>query len=333
MSRPYYDSVMMHAYARNAHHQQPPPSSTSQQAWQLQQENQQQLYVVQQQQQEQLHIRGQGRGSSYNQPVKPLHEGTQYPPDYQGKNYVQPTNHQPRSMQPTNIDNHQLRSMQPEYNIAGTNAAPLQGKLPNDDYNYYGLSSGPASLDNSLTKPRPAGSIQPTSIDNHQLRLMQPQYNIAGANAAPLQGKLPNDNDYNYYGRSSGPASLDSSLTKLRPAGGNTNHPPPVQSPIAFSKRAETPTQYALETINEEIHYQADRQRRHQEYERPTQYASEAINEEIRYQSDRQRRHQEYERFDCNLQLDPYLICPKCKLQFREGQLPEYRHHIDNCHH
>ena len=58
---------------------------------------------------------------------------------------------------------------------------------------------------------------------------------------------------------------------------------------------------------------------------------TEAINEEIRYQADRQRRHQEYERFDSTPQLDPYLICPKCQLQFREGQLPEYRHHIDNC--
>ena len=304
MSRPYYGSVMMYAYSENAHHQQPPPLSTSQQAWQWQEENQQQLYGVQQQQQERLHIRGQIRGS-YNQPVKPLHEETQYSPDYQGKKYIPPANHQHMSMQPTNIDNHHLRSMQPEYNVAGTKAAPLQGELPNDDYSYYGRSSGPASLDNSLTKPRPAGSIQPTNIDNHHLRSMEPEYTIAGTNAAPLQGKLPNDSDYNYYGRSSGPVSLDSSLTKPRPVGGNTNHPPPDQYPPAASRRPEKPTQYALETIDEEI----------------------------RYQADRQRRHQEYERFNLNVKLDPYLICPKCKLQFREGQLPEYRHHIDNCHH
>ena len=274
--RPQYDTSVGHTNAEMGYHQQPPPSSTSQPAWQRQQEHQrqghqrqqehhhqqehqrqehqqhqehqrhqehqQQLYVAQQQQQEQLHIRGQGRGSSYNQPVKPLHEGTQYPPDYLGKKYMQPTNHQHRSMQPTNIDNYQPMSMQPECNIAGTNAAPLQVKLPNDDYNYYGRS---------------------------------------------------------------GPGSLDTSLSKSRPGGGHTNLPPLDQSPLTASRRPE----------------------------KPTQYASEAINEEIRYQADRQRRHQEYERFDSNLQLDPYLICPKCKLQFREGQLPEYRHHIDNCHH
>ena len=40
---------------------------------------------------------------------------------------------------------------------------------------------------------------------------------------------------------------------------------------------------------------------------------------------------QEYERFDSPPPFDPYLTCPKCKLQFREGQLPEYRHHIHNC--
>ena len=146
--------------------------------------------------------------------------------------------------------------------------------------------------------------MQCTNIDNQQLRSMQPDYNIAGTNVAPLQGKLPND-DYNYYGRIIGPASLDSSLIKPRPAAGHTNLPPPDQSPLTAGRRPK----------------------------KPTQYASEAINEDIRYQADRQRRHQEYERFDSNLQLDPYLICPKCKLQFREGQLPEYRHHIDNCHH
>ena len=33
---------------------------------------------------------------------------------------------------------------------------------------------------------------------------------------------------------------------------------------------------------------------------------------------------------DC-LRYDPYLTCHKCKFQFREGDLPEYRHHIDHC--
>ena len=259
MSRPRYNTSVGHTNAEMAYHQQPPPSSTSQLAWQRQQEHQQQqehqrqehqrqqerqqqLYVAQQQQQEQLQIRGQGRGSSYNQAVKPLHEGTQYPPDYQGKKYIPPTKHQHMSMQPINIDNHQLRSMQPEYNIAGTNAVPLRRKLPNDDYNYYGCR---------------------------------------------------------------GTASLDTSLSKSRPGGDHTNDSPPDQSPLTASRKPE----------------------------KSTQYGSEAINEEICYQADRQRRHQEYEGFDSNLQLDPYLICPKCKLQFREGELPEYRHHIDNCHH
>ena len=38
-------------------------------------------------------------------------------------------------------------------------------------------------------------------------------------------------------------------------------------------------------------------------------------------------------RFPAHLQKDPYLICPRacCKRQFEEGQLPEYRHHIDYC--
>ena len=203
-SRSHYDSSVDPG---KAYYQQPPPSSTSQPVWQRQLEHQQQLYAAQQLHQEQLHIRGQERESSHNQPVKPLHEGTQYPPDYQGKKYIPPANHQPRSMQPTNIDNHQLRSIQPEYNIAGANAAPLQGKLPYDDYNYYGSSGGSVFSSSSFTKPVPA----------------------------------------------------------------------PYQSPLTASRRPQ--------------------------------------------------------RFDSNLQLDPYLICPKCKLQFREGQLPEYRHHIDNCHH
>lgn len=143
--------------------------------------------------------------------------------------------------------------------------------------------------------------LPPSNIDNHQPRSIQPGYNVAGTNAAPVQSQFPPD-EYN-YGRNSGPTSLDSSITKSRSVAGYTGHPSPDRSPLTATRRSE----------------------------QPTQYASEAINEEIRYQADRQRRHQEYERFDSTLQLDPYLICPKCQLQFREGQLPEYRHHIDNC--
>ena len=214
----------------------PPPSSTSQLAWQMHQEQQHFYKMQQQQQQEQLYLRGQGRGPLHNQPLKPLHEGTHYPPDYQGQGK--------RYLLPANIDNYQ-----------------------------------------------------------YQPRLIQPEYNVAGmyTNAAPMQGQFPHDN-YN-YGRNGGPVSLDSSITKPRSTAGYTNHPSPDHSPLAASRRPE----------------------------KPTQYASEGINEEIRYQADKQRRHQEYERFDSTLWLDPYLICPKCKLQFREGQLPEYRHHIDNC--
>ena len=58
---------------------------------------------------------------------------------------------------------------------------------------------------------------------------------------------------------------------------------------------------------------------------------SEGINEEIRIQADLQRRQQQLDEFESGLAYDPYLICHKCKRQFREGQLPEYRHHIDNC--
>lgn len=38
-------------------------------------------------------------------------------------------------------------------------------------------------------------------------------------------------------------------------------------------------------------------------------------------------------RFPTHLQDDPYLVCPQlfCKRQFKESQLPEYRHHIDVC--
>ena len=143
--------------------------------------------------------------------------------------------------------------------------------------------------------------LPPANIDHKQPRSIQPgaEYNVAGTNAAPTQ--ISPDN-YN-YARSSGPASLDSSITtKPRPSAGHANLPP--VAPLAVTRRPE----------------------------KPTQYASEGINEEIRYQADKQRRYQEYESFDSNLQLDPYLICPKCKFQFREGQLPEYRHHIDNCH-
>ena len=219
---PHYDQSVAHTNAGMVNQHQPPPSSTSQQALQRQQEIQR-MHRMQQQQQEQLHIRGQGRGLSHNQP-------SPYPSDYQAKKYLPPTN----------IDNHQPRSIQPGYNIAGTNAAPPQSQFLPDEYN---------------------------------------------------------------YGRNSGPTSLDSSITKSRSAAVYTGHPSPDRSPLTATRRSE----------------------------QPTQYASEAINEEIRYQADRQRRHQEYERFDSTLQLDPFLICPKCQLQFREGQLPEYRHHIDNC--
>ena len=228
------DPSLAHTNAEMGFHQRPPPSSTSQPSWQRQQEQQYHYKMQQQQHEEHLHLRGQGRGAIRNQPLKPQHEATYYPSDYQG----QGTKYIP----PANIDNYQPKSMQPhtEHNVAGTNAAPMQ--FPQDDYS-HGRSSGPASLDSSIT-------------------------------------------------------------TKPRPPPGYANPSPLNQSPLTGARRPE----------------------------KPTQYASEGINEEIRYQANKQRRYQEYERFDSNLQLDPYLICPKCKLQFREGQLPEYRHHIDNCH-
>ena len=58
---------------------------------------------------------------------------------------------------------------------------------------------------------------------------------------------------------------------------------------------------------------------------------SEGINEEIRIQANLQRRQQQPDEFESGLAYDPYLVCHKCNRQFREGQLPEYRHHIDNC--
>ena len=53
------------------------------------------------------------------------------------------------------------------------------------------------------------------------------------------------------------------------------------------------------------------------------------ISEEIRIQANLQHRQQQQD--ESGLAYDPYLICHKCNRQFREGQLPEYRHHIDNC--
>ena len=214
-------------------HHRPPPSSTIQPSWQRQQEQQYHYKMQQLQQEEHLPLRGQRRGAIHNQPLKLQHEAAHYPFDYQGRGI--------KCIPPANIDNYQPKSMQPgvEYNVAGTNAAPMQ--FAQDDYNH----------------------------------------------------------------RSSGPASLDSSIiTEPRPPPGYTNPSPLNQSPLTGARRPE----------------------------KPTQYVSRGITEEIRYLADKQRRYQEYERFDSNLQLDPYLICPKCKLQFREGQLPEYRHHIDNCH-
>ena len=58
---------------------------------------------------------------------------------------------------------------------------------------------------------------------------------------------------------------------------------------------------------------------------------SEGINEEIHVRADLQRRQQQQDEFESGLAYDPYLTCHKCKRQFREGQLPEYRHHIDSC--
>ena len=55
------------------------------------------------------------------------------------------------------------------------------------------------------------------------------------------------------------------------------------------------------------------------------------ISEEIRVLADLQHNQQHQDGFESGLAYDPYLICHKCKRQFREGQLPEYRHHIDNC--
>ena len=46
--------------------------------------------------------------------------------------------------------------------------------------------------------------------------------------------------------------------------------------------------------------------------------------EEIRYPPYFQHgQSQQDQKFDSQLPLDPYLICPRCKNQFREGQVPE----------
>ncbi|XP_065910688.1 golgin subfamily A member 6-like protein 22 isoform X2 [Dysidea avara] len=67
-------------------------------------------------------------------------------------------------------------------------------------------------------------------------------------------------------------------------------------------------------------------------YGQAEHYVSEGINEEIRHQADFQRQQNQQDlEFTSHLAPDPFLICPNCKRQFREGQLPEYRRHIDNC--
>jgi len=55
--------------------------------------------------------------------------------------------------------------------------------------------------------------------------------------------------------------------------------------------------------------------------------------DQLQYSQADYQRHQNQQdlEFTFQLPLDPYLICPNCKKQFREGQLPEYRHHIDSC--
>ena len=60
-------------------------------------------------------------------------------------------------------------------------------------------------------------------------------------------------------------------------------------------------------------------------------YASENINKEIAVTADRVRSGRANQMDSQYLPFDPYLTCHKCKLQFKEGQLPEYRHHIDEC--
>ena len=87
-------------------------------------------------QQEQLHVSGQGRGSSHDQP-------SYYQPDYQRKYYLSPVN----------IENYQPRLPQQDYNVAGTNAAPMQRQFSPGEYS-YGKNSGPTSLDSSITKSR-----------------------------------------------------------------------------------------------------------------------------------------------------------------------------------
>lgn len=148
------------------------------------------------------------------------------------------------------------------------------------------------------------------TIDSHPSS-MQPhhgRYNIAGTNAGMQQDRnIADEPHHGHFGeRHTGPVSLGSYQTRQAAGYGNTNLPPLVPT-----VRSERPPPVQAK-----------------------QFVSEGINEEIRDQADKQRHQNQQElEFTSHLEYDPYLICPKCKLQFREGQLPEYRHHIDNCRH
>ena len=167
---------------------QPPPTSNQM----AEQRYRQQQYFYKPPQQQQEHFIGQGRGLPHNQPVKPLHEGTHLS-NYQGQGkYFLP---------PANIYLPSRFSVESEYNVAGTNAAPMQRQFSYDVSNYArDVLQGPATLDGSITKSRSA----------------------AGYTNHPPPDR---SEDYNYR-RNSVPASLDSSITKSRSAAGYTNYPP-----------------------------------------------------------------------------------------------------------
>jgi len=213
--------------------------------------------------------------------------------------------------------------------IAHTNAEAIY-QQPSPQQGRQGQGRG--RTPQSTGRPTQSGKYLPPSNFDVQPQSMQ-EYNTAGTNAVvqqhhqrhhqhQLQQRQQQQQHDRFYadqqhneqygqGRYTGPVSLDSYKTKAKhmAAGyNNANFPHPQQSQYP-AVRSEQPPQGQAE-----------------------HYVSEGINEEIRHQADYQRHQNQQDlEFTSQLPLDPYLICPACKKQFREGQLPEYRRHIDSC--
>ena len=211
--------------------------------------------------------------------------------------------------------------------IAHTNAEAIY-QQPSPQQVRQGQGRG--GTPQNMGKPTQSGKYLPPSKFDIQPQSMQ-EYNTAGTNAVVLrhhqqqqqqqqhqqqQQQQQQQHDRFYadrqhneqygQGRYTGPVSLDS--YKAKHGYNNANFPHP-QQPQHSAVRSEQPPQGQAE-----------------------HYVSEGINEEIRHQADYQRHQNQQDlEFTSQLPLDPYLICPNCKKQFREGQLPEYRRHIDSC--